>query len=51
MDDLVQTPYGYVGIRIRTLQTLQSTFATTELLKAVDDPVRVNKNETHGMKV
>ena len=35
MDDLVQTPYGYV--RIRTLQTLQSTFGTTELLKAVDD--------------
>ncbi|HTF63806.1 MAG TPA: hypothetical protein VK638_14035 [Edaphobacter sp.] len=35
MDDLVQTPYGYV--RIRTLQTLQSTFDTTELLKAVDD--------------
>jgi hypothetical protein len=34
MDDLVQTPYGH--IRIRTLQTLQSTFDTTELLKAVD---------------
>ena len=35
MHDLTQTPYGHV--RIRALQTLQSTFDTTELLKAVDD--------------
>lgn len=35
MDDLVQTPYG--SVRVRTLPTLQSTFDTTELLRAVDD--------------
>lgn len=35
MDDLVPTPYG--SVRVRTLQTLQSTFDTRDLLSAVDD--------------
>lgn len=39
MNDLVQTPYGHV--RGQKLQTLRSTFDTSELLKAVDDLDRI----------
>jgi hypothetical protein len=35
MDELIQTPYGEV--RVKTLEELQSSFDTRQLLTAVDD--------------